>query len=185
MAKENISQLLVQWQEGSQDAFVQLVPLVYDEMRRQARGFLHREAQNHSMQPTELVHEVCLQLVDVQHLHWENRAQFFGLVATLMRHILVDRARRKRAAKRGGGEYLLSLSHAAGQPRQAPVDLLALDDAMRKLTEINPRYCRVVVLRYFGGLTIDETAAVLGVSGDTIKRDWNIARAWLRRELGS
>lgn len=182
MAAE-ITQLLVSWSQGDQAAAEKLMPLVYNELRRLAKSYLRRERLNHTLQPTELVHEAYLRLIDQQHVSWQNRAQFFGLAATLMRHILVDHARERRAAKRQGQDYALSLSQADRFSRQPDVNLLALDDALQDLAAIKPQHSRIVELRFFGGLTIEETAAVLGVSHATIERGWSFARAWLRREI--
>jgi RNA polymerase sigma factor (TIGR02999 family) len=178
-----ITQLLVSWSKGDQAAADALMPLVYDELRRLANSYLRRERPNHTLQPTELVHEAYLRLIDQQSVSWQNRAQFFGLAATLMRHILVDHARRRRAAKRQGAAYTLSLSQADRLSRQPEVNLLALDDALKALAAAKPRHSQIVELRFFGGLTIEETAAALGVSQATVERAWNFARAWLRREI--
>lgn len=182
MAAE-ITQLLVSWSNGDQAAATKLMPLVYNELRRLAKSYLRRERLNHTLQPTELVHEAYLRLVDQQSVSWQNRAQFFGMAATLMRHILVDHARERRAAKRQGKDYALSLSQADRFSRQPDVNLLALDDALKDLAAIKPQHSRIVELRFFGGLTIEETAAVLGISHATVEREWSFARAWLRREI--
>jgi RNA polymerase sigma factor (TIGR02999 family) len=178
-----ITQLLVSWSNGDQTASEKLMPLVYDELRRLANSYLRRERPNHTLQPTELVHEAYLRLIDQQRVSWQNRAQFFGMAATLMRHILVDYARQRRAAKRQGAEYTLTLSQADRFNRQKDVNLLALDDALKSLAAIKPEHSRIVELRFFGGLTIEETAAVLGISHATVEREWSFARAWLRREI--
>jgi len=178
-----ITQLLVSWSQGDQAAAEKLMPLVYQELRRLAKSYLRRERLNHTLQPTELVHEAYLRLVDQQRVSWQNRAQFFGMAATLMRHILVDHARERRAAKRQGKDYALSLSQADRFSRQPDVNLLALDDALKDLAAIKPQHSRIVELRFFGGLTIEETAAVLGISHATVEREWSFARAWLRREI--
>lgn len=178
-----ITQLLINWSEGDQTALDQLMPLVYDELRRLAESYLRRQPYHHTLQPTALVHEAYLRMIDQQSVSWENRAQFFGMAATLMRRILVDHTREKMAAKRGGGEFMLSLSQADRFGQEGEVNLIALDDALKDLAALNPQHSRIVELRYFGGLTIEETAAVLGVSHATIERGWNMARAWLRREL--
>jgi RNA polymerase sigma factor (TIGR02999 family) len=178
-----ITQLLVKWSQGDQAAFDQLMPLVYQELRRLADSYLRRERHHHSLQPTVLVHEAYLRLVNQQEVSLHNRAQFFGMAATLMRRILVDHNRRRRAAKRGGGEYTLSLSRANRFDNNPDVNLIALDEALEKLAAIKPQHSRIVELRFFGGLTIEEAAQVLGISHATVERDWNFARAWLRREL--
>jgi len=180
-----ITQLLIKWSEGDETALHQLTPLVYDELRRLARSYLRRHAFRNSLQPTVVVHEAWLKLVDQRQITWQNRAQFFGLAAKVMRDLLVDHARARRAAKRGGGQERLSLSVAADYGGQSgeQIDLLALDEALQRLAEINPRRSQVVELRFFGGLTGAETAAALGVSDGTVERDWNLARAWLYNEL--
>src|SRR5262245_28801164 len=180
-----ITQLLLKWSEGDETALHQLTPLVYDELRRLARSYLRRHAFQNSLQPTAVVHEAWLKLVDQRSVAWQNRAQFFGLAAKVMRDLLVDYARARAAAKRGGDRERLSLSVAADYAAQRgdQIDLLALDEALRRLAEINPRRSRVVELRFFGGLTGAETAAALGVSDGTVERDWNLARAWLYNEL--
>ena len=178
-----ISQLLLNWSEGDASAREQLLPLVYDELRQLARRYLSHERANHTLQPTALVHEAYLRMVDQHAVTWHNRAQFFGLAATFMRNILVDHARRHQAEKRGGGNYALSLSEADRFGAQPEVSLLALDEALTDLATSAPQHVRVVELRYFGGLTIAETATVLGVSHATVERDWAFARAWLKKEL--
>lgn len=185
MEAAGITQLLVQWSEGNQAALQQLTPLVYDELRQLARSFLRRQAYSHSLQPTVIVHEAWLKLAAREQVSWQNRAQFFGLAAKLMRDLLVDYARERLAAKRGGGQADLSLSVAevfAGRVEQ-DIDLLALDEALNRLAANNVRRARVVELRFFGGLTSQETAAVLNVSEGTVERDWTLARAWLYNEL--
>lgn len=161
----------------------QLLPLVYDELRRLARRYLSHERVNHTLEPTALVHEAYLRMVNQTMVSWQNRAQFFGLAATLMRNILVDHARRRQADKRGGGEYALSLSEADRFSTQPDVNFLALDEALNELAAASPQHARVVELRYFGGLTIEETAKVLGSSHATIERDWAFARAWLKKKM--
>jgi RNA polymerase sigma-70 factor, ECF subfamily len=178
-----ITQLLLRWSQGDQMALDHLMPLVYDELRRLAGGFLRHEIFQQTLQPTVLVHEVYLRMIGQDEVTWQNRAQFFGLASTLMRRILVDHTRERLAQKRGGAQYCLSLSQAEQIAHKPEVSLQALDDALHALAEIKPRHCRIVELRYFGGLTIGETAEVLGISHSTVERDWNFARAWLRREL--
>ncbi|HWQ31893.1 MAG TPA: ECF-type sigma factor [Blastocatellia bacterium] len=180
---EEITQLLLNWSNGDQSAINRLMPLVYDELRRLAASYLRRERPDHTLEPTALVHEAFLRMVNQKEMTWQSRAQFFGLAATLMRNILVDHARRHRAARRGGNEYTLTLSHADRLSNQADVGLLALDDALNDLAAIRPQHARLVELKFFGGLTIAETAEVLGISHATVERDWAFARAWLRREL--
>ena len=182
----NVTQLLRDWSAGDQQALDRLMPLVYDELRRLARSHLRHEQHQLSLQPTALVHEAYLQLADQPQVSWENRAQFFGLAAQLMRNILVDHARARQADKRGGGALQVSLS-AVDQlgrvDREPDVALLALDDALNRLAAYNPQHSRIVELRFFGGLTIPETAEVLGLSHATVERNWSFARAWLRNEL--
>jgi RNA polymerase sigma factor (TIGR02999 family) len=180
---EKITQLLMHWGQGDPAALNQLMPLVYDELRRLAESYLRRQPYHQTLQPTLLVHEAYLRLVGQPETSWDNRAQFFGMAATLMRRILVDHTREQMAEKRGGGEFKLSLAHAEQVGREDDMDLIALDDALQTLAALNPQHSRIVELRYFGGLTIDETAAVLQVSHTTVERGWNMARAWLRREL--
>lgn len=180
---EEITQLLINWSAGDQQAVEKLIPLVYDELRSLARSYLRRERLNHTLQPTALVHEAWLRLVNQQAFTIHNRAQFFGLAATLMRNILVDHARRHRAAKRGGQEYSLSLSQADRLTRQADVSLIALDDALNALAAERPQHARIVELKFFGGLTIAESAQVMNISHAPVERDWAFARAWLKREL--
>jgi len=180
---EGITQLLVRWGGGDQRALEELMPLVYDELHRLARSYLRRERRDHTLQPTALVHEAYLRLVDQRGAAWNSRSQFFGIAARMMRRILVDHARLHAAAKRGDGAYKLSLDKADQQVSQQAVDLLALDEALDRLAAFSPQQSRIVELRYFGGLTIEETAAVVGVSHATVEREWGVARAWLRREL--
>lgn len=180
---EQITQILARWSAGERAALDELTPLVYDELRQLAASYLHRRRVNDSLQPTLLVHEAWLRLVDHQTADWQNRAQFFGLAATIMRNLLVDHAREQQAAKRGGGEFTISLSQADQFAREPELNLLALDEALSKLATLKPQHSRVVELRFFGGLTIEETAALLGVSHATVERDWTFARAWLRHEL--
>jgi RNA polymerase sigma factor (TIGR02999 family) len=178
-----ITQLLVAWNSGDQLALEQLTPLVHKELHRIARNHMARERPGHILQTTALVNEVYLRLIDWKDVEWQNRAHFFGLAAQLMRHILVDFARARGRQKRDGGVVLVSLSAAdqIGQPQSA--DLVALDEALRALEKLNARQARVVELRFFGGLSHEETAEALNVSVGTVKRDWSLAEAWLYREL--
>lgn len=180
---EQITHLLVQWSDGDQAALDKLMPLVYDELHKLAGAYLRRERLNHTLQPTALVNEAYVRLIAQGNASWQNRAQFFGLAAKLMRNILVDHARQHLAAKRGGEQYRLSLSKADRIGNKPGIDLLALDDALTDLTRTYPEHGRIVELRFFGGLTIEETAAALGLSHATVERGWSFARAWLRREL--
>jgi len=180
-----ITQLLVRWRAGDQAALDELLPLVYREMRRLAGYYLRQERPDHTLQPTALVHEAYLRLVGEKEIDWQSRAHFFGIAAVRMRRILVEHARSRQAAKRGGGEYRLSLSEANRMAEKRDVNLLALDDALRRLEELDLQKSRIVELRYFGGLTIEETAEALRISPSTVKRDWMLARAWLRSEISN
>ena len=181
---EGITQLLVDWSKGDQKALDRLMPLVYSELRRLSGNYLRRERQNHTLQPTALVNEAYLKLVDQKSAHWQNRAQFYGVAAQLMRRILVDHARAHEAAKRGGSDQQrLSITGAEKLIKQPKVDLLALHEALEELATLDSQQERIVELRFFGGLSIEETAEVLGVGHATVERDWKMARAWLRRKL--
>lgn len=180
----NITELLARWRDGDKEALDELVPQVYSELHRLANHYLRQERADHTLQPTALVHEAYLRLVDDREIDWQNRAHFFGIAAVRMRHILVEHARSRKAAKRGGGDYKVSLTEADRRAERRDVNLLALDDALRKLEVLDPQKVRVVELRYFGGMTIEETAEVLKVSPATVKREWSMARAWLRTEIG-
>jgi RNA polymerase sigma factor (TIGR02999 family) len=179
----DVTDLLLSWRQGDAAALDRLVPLVYDELRRVARRRLRGETPGHALQSTALVHEVYLRLVDVDRMTLTSRAHFFGVAATLMRQILVDHARRQRADKRGGGVTILSLHEALPAASTSSVDVLALDQALDALSAIDSRQCRVVELRFFAGLTIDETATALGISPATVEREWALAKAWLFRRL--
>ncbi len=180
---KDVTLLLQKWGAGNQTAFEQLLPLVYDELRRLARSHLRHQAPNHSLQPTALVHEAYLRMVERESFSFENRAQFFGLAAQVIRGVLVDHARNHLAAKRGGAWQKVALEDALGVAQGKEVDLIALDDALRSLAAFDPHRSRVVELRYFGGLTIEETAEILKRSPASIKRDWSLARSWLYLEL--
>lgn len=178
-----ITQLLVQWGDGDAEALDRLVPLVYDELRRLARHYLRKQGAHCTLQPTALVHEAYLRLVKQTDVEFQNRAQFYGLAAKVIRDLLVDEARRGLAEKRGGAAVRVSMADAERQPETTEFDLLELDEALRRLASNRPEHSRVVELRFFGGLTIAETAVVLGVSHSTVERDWSFARAWLYGEL--
>jgi len=182
-APESISQLLLRWSDGDSLAREKLMPLVYNELRRLARKYLRHERANHTLQPTALVNEAYLRLVDQHSVLWQNRAQFFGLAAKLMRNILVDHARSREAAKRGGQHYSVSVSELDRVSKSSEVDLVVLHEALERLAAHDSQKSRIVELRFFGGLTIEETAEVLDISHATVERDWKMARAWLRREL--
>ncbi len=178
-----VTRLLKDWGQGDKEALNQLLPLVYNELRYLAINRLKQERPNHSLQPTALVNEVYLRLVDWKEVDWKNRAQFFAVAAQLMRNILVDYVRNQLAAKRGGERTKLYISDLPEIIAQQPLDLLALNEALISLSVIDPQQHKIVELRYFAGLTIEETALVLELSPTTVKREWNIARAWLLREL--
>ena len=181
---QSVTQLLVEWSHGDQDALERLTPLVYGELRRLARRHLSRERSDHTLQSTALVHEAYLRLVDQRSVQWQNRAHFFGVAAQLIRRILIDHARARQAGKRGAGACLLSLDEALDAPAGGrQLDIVALDDALAQLAKIDPRQSRIVELRFFAGLTVQETAEVLSVSTPTVNREWNAANAWLFREL--
>jgi len=180
---EDITKLLLDWQNGDRAALEKLTPLVYDELRRLAGNYLRRERSDHSLQATALVHEAYLRLVGQQEVSWQNRAHFFGIAARLMRQILVDHARAHTAGKRGGGETLLHLDEAVEISADHNADLVALDDALETLGKIDFRKCRVIELRFFGGLTEQETGEVLGISVATVRRESRMAEAWLFREI--
>jgi len=188
-SRENVTQLLVKWGEGDQKALDKLMPLVYGELRRLAGNYLRRERQNHTLQPTALVNEAYLKLIDQRNARWQNRAQFYGVAAQLMRRILVDHARQHQAAKRGGSDQQRLSITSAGQlgakklSTEPVLDLLALHEALQELAVIDPQQERIVELKFFGGLSIEETAEVLGIGHATVERDWKMARAWLRRKL--
>ncbi|NKB90324.1 MAG: sigma-70 family RNA polymerase sigma factor [Acidobacteria bacterium] len=179
----DVTQLLLAWNTGETDARDQLMMVVYEELRRIAGGQLAGEKQGHTLQTTALVNEAYLRLVDQTRVHWRNRAHFFGIAAQLMRRILVDHARRRYAAKRGGGVTLLEFEDSITPRSKRGVDLVVLDDILTRLESFDADAARLVELRYFGGLTIEETAEVLGSSPATVKREWATARAWMHREL--
>ncbi|HEV2382796.1 MAG TPA: sigma-70 family RNA polymerase sigma factor [Terriglobia bacterium] len=180
---QDITELLKSWGTGDQQALEVLMPLVYNELRRLARRYLVGESAGHTLQSTALVHEAYMRLVDWRNVEWQSRAHFFGLAAQMMRRVLVDRARERQAAKRGSGSVKLALDHALEMPADDKVDLRALDQALTRLERLDPQQSRIVELRFFGGLSIEETATALGISTATVKRSWSTARAWLRREL--
>jgi RNA polymerase sigma factor (TIGR02999 family) len=178
-----VNHLLAEWGRGDQDARDALIPLIYKELRRIARRHLWRERPDHTLQSAALVNEAYLRLVRQEPQEWQNRAHFFGVAAQMMRHILVDHARNRLAAKRGAGAPRLTLDPEIGVPQKPELDLVALDDALNRLTSLDPQQGRVIELRFFGGLSIDETAVVMGISPATVKREWATARVWLQREL--
>jgi len=182
-SSRQVTQLLIRWRGGDRDALDALVPLVYDELRSVARHYLQRERRDHTLQTTALVHEAYIRLVG-QHLpQWQNRAHFFAVAAHLMRQILVDHARSRSAAKRGSTPYKITLDRALLALQQTDVDVVMLDDALKELAELDARQSRIVELRFFAGLTIEDTSEVLGISAATVSREWTTARAWLHREM--
>ena len=182
-APPNVTSLLHDWSNGDRKAQDQLFQAVYNELHRQAARYLQHEHPGLSLQTTDLIHEAYLRLIDQQHVGWQNRLHFFGIAAQVMRRILVDHARSRQAAKRGGSAIRLPLEEAMVMLPGQDLDFVALDEALNKLAEIDPQQGQVVELRFFSGLTVEETAKVLDVSERTVKRDWNVAKAWLRREL--
>jgi RNA polymerase sigma factor (TIGR02999 family) len=178
-----VTRLLVDWSHGDLDALEKLTPLVYQELRRLARRHLRVERSDHTLQSGALVHEAYLRLIDQRNVNWQNRAHFFGVAAQLIRRILIDYARNRRAAKRGAGACKLTLDDALDAPQARDLDVVALDDALETLAKIDPRQSRIVELRFFTGLTVEETGEVLGISAPTVNREWNAAKAWLFREL--
>lgn len=182
-SSSNVTQMLHDWSDGDREVFDKLVPIVYEELRRQAARYLRRERPGHTLQTTALIHEAYIRLIDQKNVRWQNRAHFFAIAAQLMRRILVDHARSRQAAKRGGSDIKLPLEEAIIASEGREVDLVALDEALKRLAAIDPQQSRVVELRFFSGLNVEETAEVLEVSPRTVKRDWNVAKAWLRREI--
>jgi len=180
--QQEVTRLLEEWRGGDPAALDRLTPLVYDELRRLAHGYMRRERPG-TLQTTALVHEAYLRLVDQQTVAWQSRAHFVAVSAAAMRHILVDYARQKHAVKRGGAAQRVLLDEAALASAERASELVALDDALNALAELHPRRCRVVELRYFGGMNNREMSEVLGISEATVERDWRFARAWLYREL--
>ena len=180
-----VTELLVAWSAGDGEALDALLPLVYGELRRQAEQAMRHEAAGHTLQPTALVHEAYLRLVDQAHVSVHDRSQFFGIAARCMRQVLVDHARARHAAKRGGAQRAVTIGDADAMATEPAAEVLAVHVALERLAALDPEQARLVELRYFGGLTIEETAGVLGVSPATVKREWAIARAWLRRELSA
>lgn len=182
-ADDRITHLLVASSAGNKEAMDQLMPLVYDELRRLAQSHLRGERPGHTLQGTALVHEAYLRLVDQDQVQWQNRAHFFAMASQMIRRILVDHARAHKAAKRGDGAPHLSLDEALEVPGERPLDLIALDEALTLLARIDSQQATIVELRFFGGLSIEETAASVGVSTATVNREWSTARAWLFREM--
>ena len=181
-ASQSVSELLAQWRAGDEESLHRLLSLVYSELRRLAHNYLRKERPDHTLQSAALVHEAYLRLMKQQPMHFENRAHFFAVSAQLMRQILVEYARRRKAAKRDPG-YKLTLDESLVPARTRSVDLIVLDDALNGLAKVDPQQCRIVELRFFSGLSIEETSQVLGVSPATVKRDWNTAKLWLYNQI--
>ena len=180
---EEVTQLLVAWGNGNKAALEKLMPLVYEELRRLAHHYMRREHPGHTLQTTALVNEAYFRLVDQKHVHWHNRAHFFAISAQLMRRILIDHARSHQYAKRGGGAHKVSLDEVALVAQEQAADLVALDEALRSLAAIDERKGRIVELRFFGGLSAEETAEALKISPRTVMREWSMAKAWLYRAM--
>ena len=181
--RSQVTELLKQWTDGRRDALDQLIPRIYSELRKLASGYLRRERADHSLQPTALVHEAFLKLVDQRAVQWQNRAHFFGIAAQAMRRILVDHARAHAAEKRGSGERPVAIDDNLPGGAGVDINVIALDEALCKLAALDLQQSRIVELRYFGGLTMEETAEALKISAATVGRDWTVAKAWLYAEL--
>ena len=182
-SKQEITQRLIAWNGGESGALEDVINAVYKELRRMADRYLRHEDSGHSLQPTALVHEAYLRLIDQTQVTWQNRAHFFGVAAQMMRRILVDHARTKHRTKRGGSERTISLEEVLDTGSEKTADLVALDEALKCLAEIDQRKSEVVEMRFFGGMSVEETAAALAVSPQTVMRDWKLAKAWLYKEL--
>ena len=183
--RADTTDLLVAARDGGEPALERLLPVVYDELRRLAAAYLRREAKGHTLQPTALAHEAWMRMVDATRVDWRDRAQFLAIAARMMRHVLVDHARAKKAAKRGGGRERVTMGDAEAPQGAAVLDVLDVDEALEDLARLDPRKARVVELRFFGGLTEKEAAHALGVSATTVEDDWRFARAWLHQRLGA
>lgn len=179
----SVTKLLEQWNNGDREALDKLMPLIYEELRKMARRYMRQQNPGHTLQTTALIHEAYLRMVKQKEKHFQNRTHFFGVAAQAMRHILVDYARERHTAKRGGGARPISLEEAALVSPERAVELINFDEALNELEKLSKRQSRVVELRYFGGLSVEETATVLEVSPETVMRDWSIARTWLHRAL--
>ena len=183
LASQNLTGLLIEWREGDETALDKLTPLVYDELRRIAHRYVQRERDGHTLQTTALVNEAYLRLAGQQKIEWQSRAHFFAVTAQVMRHVLIDHARRRHYVKHGGALQQVSIEDAAMMSHQRAAELVALDEALNELAQLDPRKSRVVELRYFGGLSLEETAEVLEVSLMTVRRDWRAAKAWLYKAV--
>jgi RNA polymerase sigma factor (TIGR02999 family) len=184
LSPHDVTGLLLEWRHGDVAAFDKLMPLVYGEMRRIAHRYMQQERDGHTLQTTALINEAYVRLVGQQKMEWRNRAHFFAVTAQVMRHVLIDHARRLHYAKRGGAAQRVTLEEAEAMTQERAAELVALDEALNELAQLDPRKSRVVELRYFGGLSIEETADVLEISEMTVRRDWRAAKAWLYRALG-
>jgi RNA polymerase sigma factor (TIGR02999 family) len=182
-SQHSLTRLLQDWSNGDKGALDKLLPIVYEELRRRAARYLQRERPDHTLQPTALINEAYLRLIDQTNVRWQNRAHFFAIAASLMRRILVDHARKGHAAKRGGHDVKLQVEEALVASKERDVNLVVLDEALTRFAEIDQRKTQVVELKFFSGLTTEETAEVLGVSPATVRHDWSLAKAWLRREI--
>ena len=180
---EEITRLLLAWRGGEKSALDRLMPVVYEELKRLASAYMRRQRPGHSMQTVDLVNEAYMRLVDSSRVNWQDRNHFYAISSQIMRRLLVDSARKRNSQKRGGGRAQITLDDNLEAAVGPGIDLVALDEALKSLAELNPRHSRIIELRYFGGLTEEETAEVLGVSSRTVRRDWTVARAWLYREL--
>lgn len=180
---DEVTQLLAGWSKGDQDALQSVLPLVYADLRRIAASYLRKERQDHTLQSGALVNEAYLRLNDQSRIHWKNRSHFLGVAAQMMRRILVDHARNRAAQKRGAGVTMLSVGHAIAGSNPLQLDVIALDDALKKLAQFDPQQSKIVELRFFGELSIEETAEAMGLSTATVKRDWAVAKGWLFREM--
>jgi RNA polymerase sigma factor (TIGR02999 family) len=183
MPDPGVTELLLDWSRGKRDALDRLLPLVETSLHEIARAHLRRERPDHSLEPSALVNELYLKLIDQRQVSWRDRSHFFGVAARMMRHILVDHARRKQSEKRGGDLTRITLSESLGTPENDRLDVVVLDEAMTRLETIYPQQSRIVELRFFAGLTIEETAEALSISPATVKREWTMAKAWLRRAV--
>ena len=181
---DQVTQLLIDWSKGDRAALDQLMPLVHAELRRLAAHYMRRERPGHTLQTSALVNEAYLRLIDQKSVNWQSRAHFFGIAAQLIRQILIDHARKRQSAKRGGAQRV-SLDETAVVSRERSVELLALDEALDRLAAFDPRKARIVELRFFGGLNLDETAEVMGISSPTVQREWRSAKAWLHHSLSA
>lgn len=179
-----VTKLLKDWSDGDQSAADKLMPLVYEELRRLAHRYMRREKPGHTLQTSALVNEAYVRMVDQNKIQWESRTHFFGIAARLMRQILVDQARKRNFPKHGGGAIRVSLNENTATAQQQSATVMALDDALKRLEKLDPRKGRIIELRFFGGMSIEETAAALDVSPGTVMRDWTFARAWLQKEMG-